>query len=159
MTNTLEQQYQLIKSARLELLDYCKIISNENFLMELSSFNNSSIHHLLVHIANVYRFWLAENAMKEAVPSYEKESFTNIQRIYALFEQVNQIMDKFLEHFKDRMDEPLNISITRLEKTIKASPMTIFTHVITHEFHHKGQILSMSRQLGYVPVDTDVIRF
>jgi uncharacterized damage-inducible protein DinB len=38
------------------------------------------------------------------------------------------------------------------------SAFQIFTHVITHEFHHKGQILSLSRHLGYTPVDTDIIR-
>ncbi|MFI5159066.1 MAG: DinB family protein [Sphingobacteriales bacterium] len=38
------------------------------------------------------------------------------------------------------------------------SPFELFTHVTTHEFHHKGQVVSMSRQLGYTPVDTDVIR-
>ena len=97
--------------------------------------------------------------MKEPVPSYKNESFTNIQGIYALFGQVDQMMEKFLVHFKDRMDEPLAIPMTRLGKTINASPLTIFTHVITHEFHHKGQILSMSRHLGYKPIDTDVIRF
>ena len=38
------------------------------------------------------------------------------------------------------------------------TPATIFADVTTHEFHHKGQILSISRHLGYVPVDTDIIR-
>ena len=41
---------------------------------------------------------------------------------------------------------------------LKANPFKLFTHVITHEFHHQGQILPMSRQLGYIPVDTDVMR-
>jgi len=33
------------------------------------------------------------------------------------------------------------------------------THVMTHEFHHKGQIMTMGRMLGYTPPDADVIRF
>jgi uncharacterized damage-inducible protein DinB len=40
----------------------------------------------------------------------------------------------------------------------KSSPLEVFTHVMTHEYHHKGQLLSLSRQLGYTPIDTDVIR-
>ncbi|MNY69859.1 DinB family protein [compost metagenome] len=39
-----------------------------------------------------------------------------------------------------------------------AKPFKVFTHVITHEYHHKGQILSLSRHLGYTPVDTDIMR-
>ncbi|WP_423227985.1 DinB family protein [Sabulibacter ruber] len=30
--------------------------------------------------------------------------------------------------------------------------------MITHEFHHKGQIPSLGRHLGFVPDDTDVVR-
>lgn len=33
------------------------------------------------------------------------------------------------------------------------------THVMTHEFHHKGKIMTMGRMLGYTPPDADVIRF
>lgn len=36
--------------------------------------------------------------------------------------------------------------------------LELFSHVITHEYHHKGQVLSISRHLGYTPVDTDIIR-
>ncbi|TKC09723.1 DinB family protein [Pedobacter frigoris] len=35
----------------------------------------------------------------------------------------------------------------------------IFTDVITHEFHHKGQAMTMARLLGHIPPDTDVMRF
>nr|WP_242021046.1 DinB family protein [Cytobacillus oceanisediminis] len=30
-------------------------------------------------------------------------------------------------------------------------------HTVTHEYHHKGQIMAMSRQLGYEPPNTDVL--
>ena len=33
----------------------------------------------------------------------------------------------------------------------------LLTHTETHEFHHKGQIASMARHLGYVPPNTDLI--
>ena len=36
------------------------------------------------------------------------------------------------------------------------SPAFILLHVITHAFHHKGQILAMLRILGYPAPDTDL---
>ncbi|HEO8418505.1 TPA: hypothetical protein VBX77_000466 [Yersinia enterocolitica] len=30
-------------------------------------------------------------------------------------------------------------------------------HSITHEFHHKGQIVAMLRSLGYIPKNTDIL--
>ncbi|TDH29325.1 hypothetical protein EXU57_00555 [Segetibacter sp. 3557_3] len=40
----------------------------------------------------------------------------------------------------------------------QATPLQVYTHVITPEFHHKGQVLTLSRQQGYIPADTDIIR-
>jgi len=42
---------------------------------------------------------------------------------------------------------------------VTATPLQLFTHVLTHEFHHKGQIMTMCRILGYTPVETDVSLF
>jgi uncharacterized damage-inducible protein DinB len=36
------------------------------------------------------------------------------------------------------------------------SPAFIVLHVITHAFHHKGQIVAMLRVIGYPAPDTDL---
>jgi uncharacterized damage-inducible protein DinB len=36
------------------------------------------------------------------------------------------------------------------------SPAFILLHVITHAFHHKGQVVAMLRILGYPAPDTDL---
>ena len=65
-------------------------------------------------------------------------------------------MGAFLRHFREAYDPPVT---GRLRwQTVTATPAALFTHVITHEFHHKGQIASMSRHLGYLPPDTAVLR-
>lgn len=28
---------------------------------------------------------------------------------------------------------------------------------MTHEFHHKGQIVAMIREMGYIPPNTDIL--
>jgi uncharacterized damage-inducible protein DinB len=38
------------------------------------------------------------------------------------------------------------------------SPAFILLHVITHTFHHKGQVVAMLRMLGYPAPDTDLQR-
>jgi len=40
----------------------------------------------------------------------------------------------------------------------RRSPAFILLHVITHAFHHKGQIAAMLRLLGYPASDTDLQR-
>ncbi len=67
-------------------------------------------------------------------------------------------MAEFLEKYRNNFEEPFTAMIKHRDLTMTLTPMHLYTHVITHEFHHKGQILTMSRLLGYIPVDTDVIR-
>lgn len=38
------------------------------------------------------------------------------------------------------------------------SPAFILLHVITHAFHHKGQVVAMLRIVGYPAPDTDLQR-
>ncbi|MGI8600731.1 MAG: DinB family protein, partial [Chitinophagaceae bacterium] len=72
------------------------------------------------------------------------------------FNSVDKLADEFIGVFQNDSFKELKIIVN--ENTISKTPFELFTHVITHEFHHKGQILSLSRHLGYLPVDTDIIR-
>lgn len=37
------------------------------------------------------------------------------------------------------------------------TPRQLLFHTVTHEFHHKGQVMAMMRQLGMEPPNTDVL--
>jgi uncharacterized damage-inducible protein DinB len=39
------------------------------------------------------------------------------------------------------------------------TPALIVHHVLTHAFHHKGQIVAMCRELGHPAPDTDLNQF
>lgn len=39
------------------------------------------------------------------------------------------------------------------------TPALVLHHVLTHAFHHKGQIVAMCRVLGYPAPDTDLNQF
>lgn len=157
MYTVLLQQYQLVLSAREALFNYCREIKSEHLQQALPGFNNESIHSMLIHTANCYFFWLGKTAMQDQRPFFKPEEYTELASLQQLYGQIDQLMNEFLNYFKDAL--PLPAKFTRpVGNDIYRSPFDIFTHVITHEFHHKGQIVSMSRQLGYTPVDTDAIR-
>lgn len=77
-----------------------------------------------------------------------------MDEIEKLFTCVNGLMKAFFEHTNDWKKE---IAFEKGGIKRSAKPFKIFSHVITHEFHHKGQILSIGRHLGYIPVDTDIL--
>ena len=151
------EQYDAIKDSRHILLEFCKTISEQDLLTENNYFGRGgSIRNLLVHIVNVYEFWIAKNTLSKEIIFTDYQSKQSISEIIALFEKVDIFMNEFMEQF--RLDETRRIEYELNGNRNSVSLLKLFTHVITHEFHHKGQILSISRSLGYVPVDTDVIR-
>lgn len=152
----MKEQYELVKESRATLFAYCKTIANHDLLKENSSFGRGSIRNLLVHIANIYEYWIGTQGLKEAIKFSQYDSNVTMSDIACLFDAIDLLTVKFIDHIEK---ENINkISYERNGLTKKIRPLVLFTHVITHEFHHKGQILSLSRHLGYVPVDTDIIR-
>lgn len=150
MNSILDSQYKMVCEAREVLLRYCETLSNEHLIAEFPNFGRGSIRNLLVHNANTYQFWIGRSALQKEIVFAKATDFITIETIRLLYNQVNDLMNEFLHHFENQ----LNTAI--VDKTLEMLPLPIFTHVITHEFHHKGQILSMSRHLGYTPPDTDV---
>jgi uncharacterized damage-inducible protein DinB len=152
-----KDQYELVRESRKVLFDYCKTISPADFLNENSSFGRGgSIRNLLVHIANTYEFWIDKHGLNKSIVFTTYSSKQNINDIIELFTVIDSIMYEFIELFKEPEIKEISYEINGTKSS--TSPFKLFTHVITHEFHHKGQIFSISRHLGYTPVDTDVMR-
>ncbi|MBF9220158.1 DinB family protein [Hymenobacter ruricola] len=159
MEAAFSQQYELVRSARAALLDYCATLSPAHFVAPVAAFNHSSIRDLLVHMAACYDFWLGQSALQRpARPRPAPETVPDVAALRRLFGEADALVADFGQHFAGRWLEPVPVAVPRQRVPQPFSPLHLFTHVITHEFHHKGQVLSMSRQLGYTPVDTDAIR-
>lgn len=157
-TEYLAQQYQLVLGSRNVVMEYCHKL-DEKLFVKLSSFNNKSISDLLVHVTHVYTFWLGQFALKREVVFAEPDKINSLNMLQHLYENVNKLVEEFLKHTDQTSRKEISGAAGSPPQRITRAPFEIFTHVITHEFHHKGQILIMGRQLGLVPPDTDIIRF
>ncbi|MEJ8804516.1 DinB family protein [Pontibacter sp. H249] len=156
MGNTLLLQYEMVKQSREVLLQYCDTITTKDFCAENSSFGGGSIRNLLVHTANTYEFWLGKQALQKDLAFTAYKSVESIAATWQLFQSIDLLVAEFISAFAHDYLSELEVRINNIPA--KASPLKLFTHVITHEYHHKGQVLSLSRHLGYTPVDTDVMR-
>lgn len=154
----LYEQYLSVQNSRKVLLHYCESLSNQDFTKEFEHFGRGSIRNLLVHICNTYQFWIGKFSLKQDILFAKALDIQDITQVKELFTQVNDLIKIFLQEFENQLDKPIVEQNFAGDKTLEIPPLTLFTHVITHEFHHKGQILSMGRHIGYIPPDTDVIR-
>jgi uncharacterized damage-inducible protein DinB len=152
----MREQYVLVRRPRSILFDFLQdIVGNDGLNGVFPEFDNKCIRNLLEHMAGCYFTWIGFHALGRSRTLFDDGPCTTMDLVRRLFAQVDVTMDDFLESFKDRMEVPLR-SEHDMGEWITATPLALFTHVITHEFHHKGQIVSMSRLMGYIPKDTDV---
>jgi uncharacterized damage-inducible protein DinB len=140
------------------LLNFCGTIKPEDLHKPLGAFNDSSIMYMLLHIANTYLFWLKRFAGKQEFAYFDEKNISDINGVIAAFTEADKAVISFLGSYPYHTTR-IKGEIFWLKTEMTFSVVELFTHVMTHEFHHKGQVMSMARLLGYTPVDADIIRF
>ena len=156
--NILQSQYMLVKSSRETVFKYFSKIKPDDLTKKLEVFNNSSIQSLFTHSLNTYIHWLKRFAEKEEYPYFKSEELKSANDFRAAFETINRIVEEFINRHPDPF-EKITGYISWQKKDFTYTALDLFTHVTTHEFHHKGQLMTMSRLLGYTPPDADAIRY
>lgn len=153
--DVLVSQYDWIQPTRELLFRYCESLSPTDYVKKLENFGGDSIRNLHAHVADCYRVWLGNRALGKPLPEIKPESVNNVQEMREVFGKTDVLVHEFLNEFKGRWDYTVQVSWGGGENT-DFTALWLFTHTITHEFHHKGQIVKIGRQLGYIPPDTDL---
>ncbi|TCP31299.1 putative damage-inducible protein DinB [Scopulibacillus darangshiensis] len=153
--DTLIKQYDWVRLTRESLFQYCETMTPEEYIQELKGFGWGSIRNLHAHVAECYHYWLGHFALKNDMTPVEPHHVNNVQEMRQVFEGVNNLTREFLQKFEGKWG--LALTRRRHDEEATFTILWLYTHTITHEFHHKGQIVSMGRQLGHIPPDTDLI--
>ena len=149
------QQYNWLLGSRKKMFHYCDLIPSADLSKTIPFFGNGgSIQLMLNHIIESYDFWIARHLVRMPM-NRDALAITSYENIKDLFGQVDQAMAFLWENSDLSLNSSIVYDLNGVQST--ATVFEVFTHVITHEFHHKGQILSMGRYLGYIPWDTDIL--
>lgn len=154
MKDLFADQYQLVRSSREVLFDFCETIKPVDYTRGIT-FDGKSIKDLQVHVANTYQGWIMTFARKQE-RSDDERNYLTVGSMRGLFASIDAMVADFIAESQQNWAEEIHGDLG--DKSVVLTRTMIFTHVITHEFHHKGQILMLTRGMGYIPPDTDVIR-
>ncbi|MGD6818287.1 DinB family protein [Metabacillus sp. 113a] len=152
----LKNQYDWIRRTREVLFTYCESLAPSDYVKELESFGGDSIRNLHAHVADCYRTWLGIMTLGKPIPHVQLESVQTVQDMRKIFKETDEVVYDFLDEFKGKWDQAIHVDFSD-DNSAKTTPLWLVTHTMTHEFHHKGQIVKIGRQLGYVPPDTDLL--
>lgn len=122
---------------------------------EISGAPHQSVRNQMVHLLMAEAFWVS-NLQNRILDEPGPEDFSSMDQLLAEKRRIKAETIAYL----DSLDEAtLNKTFAALPKSWIGplrSPAYILLHVMTHAFHHKGQICMMYRILGHPTSDTDM---
>jgi uncharacterized damage-inducible protein DinB len=152
--------YDWVKRTREVLFEYTNSLPNEVYTLEHPDFAYGSIRNIHVHVAGCYQYWVGAMGLQQTI-SYVDEptsSLPDAASMRVAFAKVDLMLEEAFEKFQN-LDDPLEV-VRPGRDVLMVSQRWLVTHPITHEFHHKGQLLALGRVLGHpLPsnADTDLV--
>lgn len=137
------------------LLRHIATVPDELTRKPLPGFGHPTIWKQLVHVLTCEEGWIHDLQNKVFAGWTEERCPTMADLISAK----GRIRDATQTYLGALTEEQLNTTLTVRPVDWGGelrSPAFIVLHVITHAFHHKGQVVAMLRILGYPAPDTDL---
>jgi uncharacterized damage-inducible protein DinB len=137
------------------LLRHVATVPDEFTRQPISGFGHPSIWKQLVHILTCEEGWV-HDLQNKTFPGWHEEDCPTMAALLAAQARIREATRAYLSGLTE---EQLNTTLA--ERPVDwggelRSPAFILLHVITHAFHHKGQIVAMLRILGHPAPDTDL---
>jgi uncharacterized damage-inducible protein DinB len=157
---TLQEVAQLVafnRWADARFFEALSQLSPEQYGRDLQS-SHGGIHGTLAHIVGVEKGWLRRWQRQPETAASPLRQMRSLTELRADWEDVCAAMDQFLATLDDlKLQETLET--TTLAGTFTAPYWQMIQHVVDHSSYHRGQIVTMLRQLGVTPPSTGLMRF
>lgn len=144
--------------ANRRIFDGAASIPEDQYRRDLKS-SHGGIHGTLAHLVWAEQLWLARwrGSPNPAVP--QGQDLRSLAEVRERWEAVEADRNAWLRDFTD----------ARLADTVRVQPTTggefvhrfrdMFRHLVNHSSYHRGQVVTLLRQLGHRPPSTDLILF
>jgi uncharacterized damage-inducible protein DinB len=149
--------YNYDKWADLKLLEVIGTLNNDLYKKELGS-SFGGVHGTLVHILSADRIWLNRWTGKTTAP-LKGEDFPAIEAMKKQWDAYHCEIDNFVRGLtEDKLSEPL--PYTDFKGNSYSPPLCQqMQHKVNHSTYHRGQVVTMLRQMGEKVVSTDLINY
>jgi uncharacterized damage-inducible protein DinB len=144
--------------ADLRTLDACNSLTTEQFTRDLGS-SFGSVRDTLAHIYGAEWIWNERFQGRSPSGLPQASTYSDLASVGAKLEEMDRY---FIDYIAKLTPEDLNRTIRY--KTVTgvefANPLWQSLHQLTnHGTYHRGQVVTMLRQLGVKPASTDLIGY
>jgi uncharacterized damage-inducible protein DinB len=150
--------YDWVRRTREVLFEYTDSLPVDVYTLEHPDFAYGSIRNIHAHVAECYLWWVGSMGLGRTWIDVEPSSLPDATSMRAAFAKVDLMLEEAFTKFQS-LDEPLEV-VRPGRDTLMVSQRWLIVHPITHEFHHKGQLLALGRVLGHplpAGMDTDLV--
>jgi uncharacterized damage-inducible protein DinB len=140
------------------LLDHLSTIPQGDYLKDLPNFGFATLRNQVIHVFNCEGFWIHTLQGHKYVDRNPAEC-PAVADARLLQRQVSEQTRAYLSSLTNQqLNSDAELHFPDGDTAVR-TPALILHHVLTHAFHHKGQIVAMCRALGHPAPDTDLNRF
>jgi uncharacterized damage-inducible protein DinB len=137
------------------LLSHAATVPDALCRKPIAGFGHPTVWKQLVHILTCEEGWV-HDLRNEPFDGWYEEDCPTIASLKAARHRIQKATQAYVGSLTE-----VELNTTLAERPLDwggelRSPAFILLHVITHAFHHKGQVVAMLRILGYPAPDTDL---
>lgn len=137
------------------VLDHLSTIPASDYVKELPGFGFSTLQRQLIHVFNCEGLWI-HALQKMKYVDRDPSEFPAVADAKLLQQEVSSQTLAYLSNLTDReLNADTELCFPDGERTVR-TPALVLHHILTHAFHHKGQIATICRLLNRPTPDTDL---
>lgn len=158
MLDEVRQLFAYNAWANGKIFDAAAGLTAEQYTRDLKS-SHGGIHGTLAHIVWAEQLWLHRwlERPNPAVP--QGRDLADLAAVRGRWEEVEAERATFLQEMTERRLNEMRTVKPSTGGAFSHSFAQMFRHVVDHSTYHRGQVVTMLRQVGAVPPNTGLIVF
>jgi uncharacterized damage-inducible protein DinB len=121
--------------------------------------SHRSIHGTLAHLAGAEKMWLSRMLGTPDKAMITPEEVPTVNDVRGAWEKTGLELAKFLGTLSDRKLQETFAFPTAGGGTLTYRYSEALQHVFNHSTFHRGQVVTLMRQMGHTPPDTGLSKF
>jgi uncharacterized damage-inducible protein DinB len=154
----IHQLYQYNQWANRRTLDACAALTNEQFTRDLGS-SFKSVRDTLGHIYGAEWIWRERLLGRSASGLPSPSEFPDLASLRAKLEEMDREYVEYSSKLTPGEANRLCVHKNLSGKEFSNPVWQILQHLGNHSSYHRGQVVTLMRQLGVKPSSTGLIEF
>lgn len=140
------------------VLEIVLTLTEEQFNKDLGS-SHGGVRGTMTHMYGGHRIWLDRWMGKENLPLTKAEDIRSVGHLKTMWETLRTELNTYLSSLtNDRIQAPFTYK--DMKGNAYTQPLSEqLQHLVNHATYHRGQVITLLRQLGVKPLGTDMILF